>query len=101
MNWKEFLKPNILKILIFILVLTIFTFIFGFLYLANMPCINCPEINIINILYSSILLLFFEGFRTFFYTGNPIIFLIDMGVYIFSYLISCVITLIIDKVKKK
>jgi len=110
MNWKQFLKPDWKKIVIFTIIFLI-TPLPGFwsnmdVFLYNQKCPKCPlptplsgemDSNIMKMLINPNE---FYNVRSFYYdiTGNPFYFI---SLLIIFYLLSCLIIWVYNKVKKK
>jgi hypothetical protein len=110
MNWKEMLKPDWRKIVIFVIILLI-TPLPGFwsnmdISLYNQKCPKCPlptplsgemDSNIMKMLINSDE---FYNVKSFYYDirGEPFYFITLLIIF---YIISCFIICVYDKIKKK
>lgn len=104
MKWREFLKPDWRKIVIFLIIFFLLP------YPLLIPCpplpsnlICFPDWEFISLYSFSIYL-----FEITFYTGNVIVllsgigFIFELFFYLFvSYFLSCLIVWVYEKVKKK
>ena len=94
MNWKEFLKPTVGKLILFLLI-PVFYALYGF-----MPCPVTPFSGICVPEYEPLpLFLAIYSYATWSWQSNIILHL-TIGV-VLSYIFSCFIIWIYNKVKKK
>jgi hypothetical protein len=98
MNWKEFLKPNWIKIVIFLIIFIAFSLmpIWTTIRCSAWECMPGPTTSSF---FDSVESMKNKEFYDFGYFTSWIS--IFFGFLIISYLLSCIIILIYDKVKKK
>jgi len=86
MNWKEFLKPDLKKVITFIIIAVLgISYIFLFRVLAGLSILDLPSVLIFGVLI--------ENYYEF---GRAI--LVNV---LYWYVLSCLIIWIYNKVKKK
>jgi hypothetical protein len=117
MNWKEFIKPNLLKLILFVALFVIFTFVPSGLQIVSdvgsVSCIDfvdkpgfCGNYNIIGLPLPYLWLINASGLPLpylrlgeyeYFYIDTPF-FVVNL---IFWYLVSAVLVWFYEKIKKK
>lgn len=97
MNWKQFLKPDWKKIVVFILFFSLISYISPFLHDYIFPCVYVGPDSCMGEFYG-LPLIFGVRLLAVFRLDNIIFLITDL---IFWYLLSCLIVWIYDKFIKK